>query len=204
MQLMPGTAKDLNISSAAIFDPAENIGGGTQYISKLITLFKGNYDHALAGYNAGPETVRRYGGIPPYAETQNYVYLVKQYWDHFRYNGNSFPYKSFDPSLTRTAIEEKRKERFATREIGDAAKESHLIQLASGAMERADDVRHQGDYLYLASGGRIFRLNKELVVAVDGVAVERDESPSASDLANVPDATVPLPHDESVQLAAQI
>ena len=206
MQLMPGTARDLSVSS--VFDPAENIGGGTQFISKLITLFNGDYDLALAGYNAGPETIRRYGGIPPYRETQNYVYMVNLYWSHFKRNGNSFLYTKFDPSLTPAAIKaaaiKEREERIKTRELGDAAKDSHEVKFANGVMHRADDVRHQGDYVYLACGGRTFRLREDQVIAVDGAALLSGEVVTADDIEQVPDATVPLPKDDSVQLAAQI
>ncbi|NUM56921.1 MAG: lytic transglycosylase domain-containing protein [Candidatus Hydrogenedentes bacterium] len=206
MQLMPGTARDLNVSS--VFDPADNIGGGTQYISKLISLFNGDFSLALAGYNAGPETVRRYGGIPPYRETQNYVYLVNLYWDYFRKNGNSFLYTKFDPSLTpaalKAAAKKEREERMMTRLVGDTARDRHDVKLASGLVHPADDVWHQGDYLYLASGGRTYRLREDLVVAVDGVALLSGEVVTASEIEAVPDATVPLPKDESVQLAAQI
>ena len=71
MQLMDGTARMLGVSDP--FDPEENINGGAKYLSSLIKKFDGNIDKALAAYNAGPGTVEKYNGIPPYEETKNYV-----------------------------------------------------------------------------------------------------------------------------------
>lgn len=75
MQLMPGTARMLGVVDASV--PSENIRGGTQYLAGLLARFKGDTSLATAGYNAGPEAVQKYAGIPPYAETQVYVQRVK-------------------------------------------------------------------------------------------------------------------------------
>lgn len=74
MQIMPDTAKELKISDP--FNPAENIEGGARYISLLLDQFKGNHEKALAAYNAGPASVKKFGGIPPYRETRQYVSKV--------------------------------------------------------------------------------------------------------------------------------
>ena len=75
MQLMPATQVELNVSDP--FDPQENIQGGARYLSQLLAQFNGDYELAAAAYNAGPNAVNKYGGIPPYDETKEYVRRVK-------------------------------------------------------------------------------------------------------------------------------
>jgi hypothetical protein len=76
MQLMPTTSKSVGIDNP--FDPRENLDGGVKYLSMMMERFKGNTALALAGYNAGPEKVKRHRGIPPYRETQGYVRKIQK------------------------------------------------------------------------------------------------------------------------------
>lgn len=85
MQLMPGTAEYLGVEDA--YDAKQNIFGGAKYISQLLKQYNGDTSLALAAYNAGSGNVRKYGGIPPFEETQNYVKKVLDYYK----NGVTIP-----------------------------------------------------------------------------------------------------------------
>lgn len=82
MQLMPATAAQHGVDD--VHDPQANIEGGVRHLRLLLNRFRGDLALALAAYNAGPETVVRYNGIPPYAETQTYVQRVLQYRESYR------------------------------------------------------------------------------------------------------------------------
>jgi soluble lytic murein transglycosylase-like protein len=74
-QLMPGTAAGLGVTN--VLDPAQSINAGAKYLKQQLDAFGGDVTKALAAYNAGPGAVKRFGGVPPYAETQNYVRIVQ-------------------------------------------------------------------------------------------------------------------------------
>ena len=73
---MPATAAGLGVTN--VLDPVQNLNGGAKYLKQQLDAFNGDTALALAAYNAGPGAVKRFGGIPPYAETQNYVRIVQQ------------------------------------------------------------------------------------------------------------------------------
>jgi soluble lytic murein transglycosylase-like protein len=81
-QLMDATARGLGVTDA--FDPTQSLDAGAKFLGGLLKQFHGNESLALAGYNAGPGAVQKYGGIPPYQETQRYVPKVLGFATQFR------------------------------------------------------------------------------------------------------------------------
>ncbi|MCC5911606.1 MAG: lytic transglycosylase domain-containing protein [Clostridiaceae bacterium] len=82
MQLMPSTANQLGVKN--VWDPQQNIEGGSKYLRNLLNQYNGDLTLSLAAYNAGPGNVNKYGGVPPFAETQNYVKTVSKYLSTYK------------------------------------------------------------------------------------------------------------------------
>lgn len=82
MQLMPGTAKGLGVTNP--YDAEQNVKGGTKMLANLLKTYGGNKELALAAYNAGGGAVKKYGGIPPYGETQRYVKNVLNIYKNYK------------------------------------------------------------------------------------------------------------------------
>lgn len=82
MQLMPATQRELQV--ADVYDPVDNIAGGTRYLAGLLEQFGNDVELATAAYNAGPGAVREHGGVPPYAETREYVRRVRILYRRYR------------------------------------------------------------------------------------------------------------------------
>ena len=84
---MPGTAQSLGVTNP--LDPAQAIDGGAKYLAQQLQTFGGDVTKTLAAYNAGPGAVQKYGGVPPYAETQAYVKRVLEYAHGYGYRGTA-------------------------------------------------------------------------------------------------------------------
>ncbi len=85
MQLMPKTARELGVKN--VLDPGQNVEGGSHYLRLMLDEHDGDLSLALAAYNAGPGAVRKYGGVPPYRETRDYVGKVMRVYERAREAG---------------------------------------------------------------------------------------------------------------------
>ncbi len=148
MQLMPETAAEMGVND--IFDPAQNIAGGTQYLAKMLNLFGNDVELALAAYNAGPNAVKDHGGIPPYAETQQYVRNVCQSAGHIRKHGYTPVYHvaSAKPKADK---------------LPAPKKACYMVYFRSGYTQPVDKVSDEDPYYFLQYNKQTFLIRKENV-----------------------------------------
>jgi hypothetical protein len=150
MQLMPGTAAEMRVTD--IFDPAQNIAGGTQYLAKMLNLFDDNLELALAAYNAGPNAVKEHNGIPPYPETQQYVRTVcAQLGKYHKYGIQpTHLVKSLKPKPGALPTNKK----------------CYILHFRSGYTQPADKVIDEEPYYYVQYGNRTALVRKEHVAKI--------------------------------------
>lgn len=103
MQLIPSTARRFGVSD--IFDPRQNIQGGVRYLRFLLDYYRGDYPKTIAAYNAGEAAVDKYHGVPPYAETQNYVYRVARNLEAARQSA-ALPVKTAPAGISLAVVNE--------------------------------------------------------------------------------------------------
>jgi len=172
MQLMPQTAEDMGVKN--IHDPAENIAGGTQYFAKLLELFDNDPVSALAGYNAGPENVKKWGGVPPFEETQNYVKNVLKLSQRYSKTGVDASYLS--RSFLKTGLPAAKETKQVAVVRKEEPKQKFQVRFKSGTIQQAEKVVEEGDYYYMDYKGRSFRVRKGLVETVTPQPLSREAS----------------------------
>jgi soluble lytic murein transglycosylase-like protein len=99
MQLMPATARGLRVSNP--FDPRDNVDGGTRYLKQMLRRYRNDISLCLAAYNAGPGSVARFGGVPPYRETQSYIRKVKTLMRRYEHDEQATPAPPRMPAVSR-------------------------------------------------------------------------------------------------------
>jgi hypothetical protein len=160
MQLMPGTAAEMGVTD--IFDPTQNIAGGTQYFFKMMELFK-DKKLALAAYNAGPENVKRHNGIPPFEETRHYVKTVLAFEQ--AYSGGVAR-----PNFTILASGQSPRVSRIVPARTEAKSGAYTVYFHSGLTQPADNVEDKEPYWYIVFGNRTYPVRKDLVKSVEKAA----------------------------------
>lgn len=156
MQLMPGTAAEMGVTD--IFDPTQNVAGGTQYLSKMFSLFN-DKRLALAAYNAGPENVKKHKGIPPFEETKNYVRMVMAFEEAYA-KGAKMPVMAVSGSSGAGM-------QIAQPQAKPSDKKAFIVHFHSGLTQPADQVHDKDPYWYIEYGPRVYPVRKDLVKAIE-------------------------------------
>lgn len=157
MQLMPGTAAEMGVTD--IFDPTQNVAGGTQYLSKMFSIFN-DKRLALAAYNAGPENVKKYKGIPPFEETKNYVRIVLSFEEAYASGAKS-------PAVTVVSSSGSSGAVVATPQPRVSDKKPYIVHFHSGLTQPADEVHDKDPYWYIEYGPRVYPVRKDLVKTIE-------------------------------------
>lgn len=147
MQLMPETAADMGVTD--VFDPAQNIAGGTQYLAKMLSLFKNDTQLALAAYNAGPQAVKDHGGIPPYRETKEYVKRVCDYAVKYAKGVEKAKYTVLSKKPATAAL--------------PVVRGRYMIYFKSGLTQPVDKYIDEDPFYYVQFGNRTAIVRKENV-----------------------------------------
>ncbi len=153
MQLMPGTAGEMGVTD--IFDPAQNIAGGAQYLARMLELHGGDITLALAAYNAGPGNVRRYGGVPPFAETQAYIQRVRRFMGQYE---SGVPATSLPVAAQPAPVWSR---------LPATDGRYYTLHLENGLSQPAEVIVNSEDYLLTEYKGRTERIQKSSVVRIE-------------------------------------